>query len=271
MIRNVAFPAPTLKSHLCQSHRLEEAKPNFRIRFSASKLDFYSELGSCRASLMAQTRTELVKVSAFRDRDSVESVGLSQHEAVVNGPFRSEFMVEGLEITLNRLSKWLVAALLCATLLWRRDDEALWAATGSVLNSVLSITLKRVLNQERPFTSSRSDPGMPSSHAQSIFYTFLFVILSTLQWLGVNEFTLILSAVAITFGCYLSLLRVSQQLHTISQVAVGAAVGSCFFISWFWLWDAFALQAFVSFLWVRMIVIMGAVGFCLSFLLYVIR
>ena len=72
-----------------------------------------------------------------------------------------------------------MAILFGAVLLGRHDAEALWAAMGSVLNTVLSVALKRVLNQERPVANVRSDPGMPSSHAQSIFFTFSFVVLSS--------------------------------------------------------------------------------------------
>lgn len=76
-------------------------------------------------------------------------------------------------------SKWLVAAVFGIILLLRHDGEALWAASGSVVNAGLSTVLKRVLNQERPVSTIRSDPGMPSSHAQSIFYTVMFCIVSS--------------------------------------------------------------------------------------------
>lgn len=78
----------------------------------------------------------------------------------------------------NMQSKWLIAVLFGVVLLWRHDAEAVWVAMGSVLNSALSVTLKRILNQERPTANLRSDPGMPSSHAQSIFFAVVFVILS---------------------------------------------------------------------------------------------
>lgn len=68
-----------------------------------------------------------------------------------------------------------------------------------------------------------------------------------------------------------SWLRVSQQLHTISQVVVGAAVGSTFSILWFLLWNAFVLEAFNSSPWVQIIIALGAAVFCLGFVLYVIR
>jgi hypothetical protein len=35
-----------------------------------------------------------------------------------------------------------------------------------------------MFNHERPAPALRSDPGMPSSHAQSIFYAAVFLVLS---------------------------------------------------------------------------------------------
>ena len=72
-----------------------------------------------------------------------------------------------------------MTALFGAILLWRRDAAALWAAMGSVVNAGLSRILKQMLNQERPVSNLRSDPGMPSSHAQSISFATIFMILSS--------------------------------------------------------------------------------------------
>lgn len=76
-------------------------------------------------------------------------------------------------------SKWLVSGIFAVVILCRHDGEAMWAALGSVVNSILSIVLKKILNQERPVPSLRSEPGMPSSHSQSIFYIFMFAIFSS--------------------------------------------------------------------------------------------
>lgn len=50
----------------------------------------------------------------------------------------------------------------------RRDLPTFSFVLGAVLNGVLSKVLKRLLNQKRPEGSEQSDPGMPSSHAQSL-------------------------------------------------------------------------------------------------------
>lgn len=76
-------------------------------------------------------------------------------------------------------SKWFIAAAFGAIIIWRHDGEAVWAVMGSVMNAILCVILKRTLNQERPNATLRSDPGMPSSHAQSITYTTMFIVLSS--------------------------------------------------------------------------------------------
>ncbi|KAF3332806.1 lipid phosphate phosphatase epsilon 1 [Carex littledalei] len=172
------------------------------------------------------------------------------------------------ESAINKSSKWMVAGLFGLMILWKHDAEVLWAATGSIFNSYISVTLKRILNHERP-SGLRSDPGMPSSHAQSIFYVSVFALLSLMQWLGVNVLTGSLGAAILAFGSYFSWLRVSQQLHTTSQVLVGALLGTIVSIAWFWLWHAFVYDAFLSSIWVRIIVVIGSISLCTAFVIYV--
>ncbi|CAN6903504.1 unnamed protein product, partial [Brassica oleracea] len=75
-------------------------------------------------------------------------------------------------------STWVVSILFASIILLRRDGTALWGIIGSVSNSALSVVLKRILNQARPATTSRPDPEMPSTHAQSISFIFVFAVLS---------------------------------------------------------------------------------------------
>jgi len=64
---------------------------------------------------------------------------------------------------------------------------------------------------------------------------------------------------------------VSQQLHTVSQVVVGTVIGSIFSFLWYWLWNGFILDLFVSYLGVRIVVVLGSVGLCVGFVLFAIR
>ncbi|KAK0603912.1 hypothetical protein LWI29_010044 [Acer saccharum] len=249
------------------SSKLKSLKPTSVLLYSCRKSSF-------RGGFASITMAEMVKTSAFRtSRDGDEDIRVMdvEHEALplINGSTRS--LSAGIESTLNRLSKWLVSGLFGALIIGRHDIEALWILMGSILNAMLSIALKRILNQERPVSTLRSDPGMPSSHAQSIFFIFSFAIISIVEWMGLNEVSLMISGIALASAIYLTWLRVSQKLHTIPQVVVGAAVGSTFFTLWFLSWNALVMEAFDSSLWVQIIVYLGAAGLCLGFLLYVIR
>ncbi|XP_054825158.1 lipid phosphate phosphatase epsilon 1, chloroplastic [Prosopis cineraria] len=251
-------------------------RSSFADSFSASRSNFFPRrplsLSRGNRLLVQNNMDELVKTYAIRDNDSDEGVQVLEQESLIDGSSQLgfKFPLRELEPTLNRLSKWMVSAFFGALILWRHDAESLWFAAGSILNAVFSVVLKRILNQERPSTL-KSDPGMPSTHGQSIFFFVTFAILSSVEWLGLSVSSIIISGLALALGSYFSYLRVSQQLHTASQVVVGAIVGSIDSILWYWLWNAFVLDAFVSSQWVRVAVVLGSAGICFGFVIYVIR
>ncbi|KAE8685981.1 Lipid phosphate phosphatase epsilon 2 [Hibiscus syriacus] len=243
--------------------------PEFSLCLRTRKTSFLGGILTQKIGLRDRSRT-MIQTSVLkdsRDGDDATQVLEVEQEGLIDGSIR----VQSFEATLNRLSKWLVAALFGVVILWRHDAEALWMAMGSIVNALLSVALKRVLNQERPVAGVKSDPGMPSSHAQSIFFTVVFTIASILEWMGVNELSVSISVLALAFGSYFSWLRVSQKLHTINQILVGAVVGSIFSVLWYLSWDAVVLEAFNSSLLVRVIVLLACAGFGLGFLLYVIQ
>ncbi|PIA26918.1 hypothetical protein AQUCO_08500009v1 [Aquilegia coerulea] len=139
------------------------------------------------------------------------------------------------------------------------------------MNSWLSIILKHIINHDRPASTLRSDPGMPSSHAQSIFFVVAFFIQSLVSSLVLNKTTVFVGVLALASGSYLSWLRISQNLHTISQVFAGAIVGATFSTLWFHAWYSFVLDAFIASLWVRTVVILGSGAFLVGLCLYVIK
>ncbi|XP_076904846.1 lipid phosphate phosphatase epsilon 1, chloroplastic-like [Bidens hawaiensis] len=176
-----------------------------------------------------------------------------------------------LHAIVNLMSKWIVAVSFGGFLFLRRDALALWAAMGSVINMILSVTLKQILKQERPVSRVSSGHGMPSSHAQAIFYTIVCIILSLVEFQGFSGVTAIASMFVVAIGSYFSWLRVSQRYHTSIQVIVGAIVGSVFAVMWFWAWEAVVYKAYESTLVVRVLVTVGAAGFTLGFISHVIR
>ncbi|CAH2043073.1 unnamed protein product [Thlaspi arvense] len=231
-----------------------------------------------------KTMTDSVKTHAWRDgdnNDGEERFQALEQEAFINSP--SELQNDlvaggGIEAVANRLisvlskwqSKWIVASLFGSVLLLRHDGAALWAVIGSVSNSALSAALKRILNQERPVATLRSDPGMPSSHAQSISFISVFTVLSVMEWLGTNDLSLFLSGLILALGSYFTYLRVSQKLHTTSQVVVGAILGSAYSTLWYITWNSFVLQAFASSFPVQVAVFAVAAASALGFVVYVL-
>ncbi|XP_021718561.1 lipid phosphate phosphatase epsilon 2, chloroplastic-like [Chenopodium quinoa] len=215
---------------------------------------------------------KLIKIPALNSEDIEKNIKILEHEVSLDGSskFRSFLLSSEFESTLNRLSKWVIFVIFAVVFLWRRDAGVVWATIGSVLNSLLCVALKRILNQERPTGNMRSDPGIPSSHGQYISYTVMYFILSMFQWLGVNEITVVFAAVTFAFGSCLSWLRVSKKFHTINQVIVGVVLGSCFSVAWLWLWNSVVSQAFKSNAWVQVCILVAFAICCLTFQLYVI-
>lgn len=75
-----------------------------------------------------------------------------------------------------------VASAVAITLITRRDVATyLWVA-GSILNAALSKILKRIINEARPEGARTADPGMPSSHAMSLFFLSVYVSVAAQFW-----------------------------------------------------------------------------------------
>ncbi|KAE9612970.1 hypothetical protein Lal_00027695 [Lupinus albus] len=269
----ITNPSPSLIPTNLHKQKRHFKISSFPHTFSASKSNLCGGFIPKTATL-GRNRfwvSNAMSDSALSNNKSNENIQLFEQEAFIDDStqFCAKFLSPQLESTLNRLSKWIVTVLIGCFILWRHDAEALWFGAGSILNGLLSVWLKRILNQERP-TTLKSDPGMPSSHAQSIFFAAFFVILLSVEWLGLNVFTIFVSGLVLASAAFFSYLRVSQKLHTMSQVVVGAAIGSIFSTLWYWLWNAFLLDAFISSIWVRIVVVLGSAGLCLSFFLFAI-
>ena len=138
-------------------------------------------------------------------------------------------------------TKWVVSGAAFATLCVRRDLATALCIFGAIVNALLAKLCKRLFNASRPDGAGLSDPGMPSSHAQSLFFfaTYLSMMLDEPALSSVlrgNAYTFILSRLlpVAFFGAaaVLASLRVRAGLHTIAQVGVGACFGSAFGAGW---------------------------------------
>ena len=90
------------------------------------------------------------------------------------------------------------------------------------------------------------------------------MLLSSFSFL-VNQFPLISPTANVQIR-----LRVSQRLHTSSQVVVGAIVGSVFCILWYTTWNSLLLEAFESSLLLQTSVFLVAAALTLAFATHVV-
>lgn len=147
-------------------------------------------------------------------------------------------------------TRWIVSSAAAATLLVRRDTATMMCIVGAILNALLSKVMKRVINEARPEGARLTDPGMPSSHAQSLFFFAAYLsaaaaradVLPALAletgWpvfsrgpakpeVAAAFFLAAFGAAVVAAG-----LRVSSGLHTREQVGAGAFFGSLTGFGW---------------------------------------
>lgn len=147
------------------------------------------------------------------------------------------------------LTKWTVCVAVSCALLYRRDAAVVLYCVGAGLNSAAGKLLKQVIRQPRP-TDSKTDPGMPSSHATSLSFLSLAVLAHVVMQPPIATVirTVYLGGAALVVG--LALLatswRVKAGYHTVGQVVAGWLLGAVDTILWikmFVPWAAPAVNA----------------------------
>ena len=99
----------------------------------------------------------------------------------------------GLRLSELLSTKWIVSGAAASTLAYRRDLATALCITGAVVNGLLSKILKRILRRPRPSGAPLADPGMPSSHAMSLFYFATYLLLALTQLSTTTELNLAMS------------------------------------------------------------------------------
>ena len=154
----------------------------------------------------------------------------------------SDFFVELSSIFISNFGKMAPLLLFFNSLylLWHKDNLFYYYVCGAFLNSILNLVLKGLIKEPRPsedpklfnialkhsirFKFVNGYPhdifGMPSGHAQSAFFSTIFIYLA-------------LKDIKITIGyLFISLLTIYQRVlfnqHTVIQVIAGAIVGILF-------------------------------------------
>ena len=106
--------------------------------------------------------------------------------------------------------------------------------TGYILNIGLNIILKYLLKQPRPSENLKlfniyinqgkvinfNKYGMPSGHAQNVFYSVTFILFA-LQNLNITSIYLLIAILT-------SYQRIKYNMHTLSQIICGSVIGLLF-------------------------------------------
>ena len=142
----------------------------------------------------------------------------------------------------NQLGSYgpIILIFLSMFILWNSHNLFFYYIVGIFLNLIINLIIKAIIQQPRPseniknfhlalthgkrFVFKDGIPfnifGMPSGHAQTSFFSAIFIFLSTKK--------LNLLYIYLLFSLLIMIQRVYFNYHTILQVIVGAIVGSSF-------------------------------------------
>lgn len=134
-----------------------------------------------------------------------------------------------------------VSGTAACVLLYQRNASTILCLLGAILNGVSSKVLKRLFNESRPAGARLEDPGMPSSHAQSLFFfaSYLSILAANHDSLSAlapppSPLVRFATAAAVLVGASAAAVsRIASGLHTPAQIIVGAAFGAAFGASWY--------------------------------------
>ncbi|CAG4968230.1 unnamed protein product [Colias eurytheme] len=149
----------------------------------------------------------------------------------------------GKFFALTSLAPFGIGAGFIALILFRRDLHTIAFFIGTLVNELLNIILKHIICEKRPLSRGHlyNEYGMPSSHAQFIWFFSIYVLyffIIRLHHINNNNIISVLWKVIIVSNCFLLALivcigRVYLEYHTTWQVVVGGLVGFVTATVWF--------------------------------------
>jgi len=134
---------------------------------------------------------------------------------------------------INSLTKWLVSGAAFCALVWRHDVYVAWCLLCSIFSVISCKVLKKLINHDRPDNSpQKPDPGMPSSHANSLAYLAVYVAISVVGSWGHTGISRLVASSVVMLAMFLTWMRVKCNFHSVPQVVVGFLLGSTQAIVW---------------------------------------
>lgn len=123
--------------------------------------------------------------------------------------------------------------------LCRRTADDLFFAGGQVFCEAMNVILKLIIRQPRPITPVSNMPadsfGMPSSHAQFMGFTTVYLIVKLAASPHIPVFERILRAfLLLVVGIGVAFSRYYLWYHTGPQVTLGFFIGAVLSLAWLW-------------------------------------
>ena len=161
--------------------------------------------------------------------------------------YPSEDKYFGFLMALFSLAPILLLPSILTTFVYSRDLRVGFLSLGLILSTVINEVLKAIIKQQRPLLSHRKGYGMPSDHAQFMF--FLLVVARNMLkdkrfrpgFASFGSFVLFIASVLVMIS------RVYLGVHTLLQVLIGALIGFIFGAIWTQLFEALSSKGFISY------------------------
>lgn len=147
----------------------------------------------------------------------------------------------GFASALLSLAPVFIVVAYATLLVSRRELHVTFLLAGQLANVGLNAVLKASLNRPRPPTAERTDPGMPSDHAQFMFFWASYICLFLLVRVRFTEragWRALLGGAVVLLAVLVAAARVYLGEHTGAQVAAGGGVGALTGAAWYALYEA---------------------------------
>ena len=176
----------------------------------------------------ARRKCACFSANDFRGEKETSFIDYSSDEMEIVDSRNQHFFL----YSINKLTKWVVTATAMILGILKRDELTFWCIIGSVFSVMICKAFKYILNEARPLGAPKLDPGMPSSHANSLSFLSSYIATVTLNQSSKLLDQLLLGIGIPVVALFLAWLRLALGYHTLRQVAAGWMLGTFSGILW---------------------------------------
>ncbi len=133
-------------------------------------------------------------------------------------------------VAIITLAPIFIVVMYATLIVMRRDIDTILIFLGQLMSVAINVLVKKMIKEPRPIGAHLDDEGMPSNHAQFIFFFAMYYTLELLfrspRRVCPYLLRLFYTSVLLVLALLVSLSRVYLNYHTFEQVVVGAVLGA---------------------------------------------